>query len=173
MVGSPGVGKSLTALVLRENFPWPENVKTLSWRDSPHLSRIESMLNHIDQCGQTMILIDDMTPQDVQYAAIINKMILERKDIASGPGQLHLKQVTVVFIFTVNRNQTHQKYDSEVQELLRQSRTHVIVYDALKPSHLKECFRRKETIGHSQLEEITRNGAVELKGCKALGIKGA
>ncbi|KAH8334341.1 hypothetical protein KR059_009108 [Drosophila kikkawai] len=141
LVGFSDVGKSHTARSLRENFPWPENVKTLSWRETPSLLRVQSMLKNILLCGQNLILIDDLTPLDGSLVSIINELIRGRKEIAKGSNKSDpdLKQLTSIFMFTLDRQLPEEIVQAEIEALKELPETHVIIYAALEPSHLKEC----------------------------------
>jgi len=102
LVGSSGVGKSFTAQLVRNHYPWPENVKTLSWNGDRSVVRVQGMLSHLVYCGQNLILIDNMLPEDAEYVPVISKLIKGYEDIANSTEQPHLKQLSVVLIFSVN-----------------------------------------------------------------------
>ncbi|KAH8237931.1 hypothetical protein KR032_008467 [Drosophila birchii] len=169
LVGSSGVGKSETARTLRETFPWPENVKTLSWRESPSLPRIHSMLKNILLCGRNLILIDDLTPLDGHLVPIINELIRGRKEIAQGSSSKkpesdpRLKQLTSIFMFTVDRQQPEEIFQAEIAALKQLPETHVIIYAALEPSHLEDC----KNLGDSKEADIKDKDKVKVHGCKA------
>ncbi|KAH8281729.1 hypothetical protein KR054_002478 [Drosophila jambulina] len=147
LVGSSGVGKSHTARSLREHFPWPENVKTLSWRETPSLLRVQSMLKNILLCGQNLILIDDLTPLDGHLVPIINELIRGRMEIAQtqsssstkSKSNPNLKELTSIFMFTVDRQQPEEIFQAELKALQQLPETHVITFAALEPSHLVDC----------------------------------
>lgn len=137
-MGSSGVGKSHTARTLRTHFPWPENVKTLSWREAPSLLRVQSMVTNIFQCGQNLILIDDLTPLDGHLVPIFNELIRGRDEIAKGSSeQPDLKQLTSIFMFTVDRLQPQEIFEAEMKSLKQLPSTHVIIYADLETSSKK------------------------------------
>ncbi|KAH8347410.1 hypothetical protein KR059_010545, partial [Drosophila kikkawai] len=176
LVGSSGVGKSHTAQVLREQFPWPENVKTVSWRDASSLLRVKSVLHEVVQCGQNLILIDNMTPKDAQFVGAVNELIRGREDIANSTGQTHLKRLTVVFIFSVNRLQSEEKFDTEMEALKQLPHTQVIPYASFEPRHLLDCIRREELLENMQLDsakvdEIIKGIDARVSGCKSVRAK--
>ncbi|KAH8391647.1 hypothetical protein KR200_007724, partial [Drosophila serrata] len=176
LVGSSGVGKSHTARVLSEQFPWPENVGTVSWRDSSSLSQVKSMLNKVVQCGQNLILIDNMTPQDAEFVAAINELIRERKDIANSTGQPHLKRLTVVFILSVNRLQPDEKFYAEMEALRQLPHTQVISFASFDTSQLLDCIHREALLENIQLntaqvDEIIKGSDARVSGCKSVRAK--
>ncbi|XP_017064485.1 uncharacterized protein LOC108103488 [Drosophila eugracilis] len=176
LVGSSGVGKSQTAHILHDRFPWPENVKTLSWSGTRSLRRVQGMLSHLVHCGQNMILIDNMIPEDVEHVPVINEMIKERKDIANNTEQPHLKRLTVVLIFSVSRMQANATYEEEIQSVQKLPNTHVISFATLEPIHLIDCIRRearinKVVLDDGDIEEIRRGSDVHTFGCKAVPAK--
>ncbi|XP_020799184.1 uncharacterized protein LOC110177012 [Drosophila serrata] len=157
LVGTPDVGKSHTARSLRETFPWPENVKTLSWRESPSLLRVQSMLKNLLLCGQNLILIDDLTPLNGHLVPIINELIRGRKEIAQASSSSkksesdpRLKQLTSIFIFTLDRHQPEEIFQAEMAALKELPETHVIIYAALEHSQLAEV---KNVAGSEELDQ--------------------
>ncbi|XP_037723986.1 uncharacterized protein LOC119556157 [Drosophila subpulchrella] len=176
LVGSSGVGKSLTAHKLRNHYPWPENVKTVSWSGGESVLRVQSILSHLVYCGQNLILIDNMLPEDADYVPVISKLIRGHEDIANRTEQPHLKQLSVVVIFSVNRLQADEDYDVDMETLKKMPGTHVITYAALEPDHLVDCIRREAEIAKVQLddehiEEIIRGSDARSSGCKSIPAK--
>ncbi|XP_016984428.1 uncharacterized protein LOC108048357 [Drosophila rhopaloa] len=176
LVGSSGVGKSHTALVLREHFPWAENVKTLSWTGARSVRRVQSMLANLVHCGQNLILIDNMIPEDGQYVPVINELIRGREEIANSTEQPHLKQLTVVLIFSLNRLQSDDVYEAELETLKQLPHTHVITYAPLETVHLVDCISREARVEKVQLEdehveEIIRGIDARSSGCKSIRSK--
>ncbi|XP_016962950.1 uncharacterized protein LOC108033210 [Drosophila biarmipes] len=176
LVGSSGVGKSFTAHKLRDHFPWPENVKTLSWAGGRSVLRVQSMLSHLVYCGRNLILIDNMLPKDAEYVPVISKLIKGHEEIANRTEQPHLKQLTVVLIFSVNRLQADEYYEEEMETLKQLPGTHVITYAALEPDHLVDCIHREAKIAKVQLdddhiEEIIRGSDARSSGCKSIPAK--
>ncbi|KAH8366382.1 hypothetical protein KR084_002837 [Drosophila pseudotakahashii] len=176
LVGSSGVGKSLTAGILRNHFPWPENVRTLSWSGSRSVRRLEGMLTQLVYCGQNLILVDNMEPEDAEYVPAINELIKGHDEIANRTEQPHLKQLTVVLVFSVNRLQPDEDFETEMETLSRLPRTHVITYDSLEAIHLVACIRReaqnaKVQLEDEQVEEIIRGSDARASGCKSIPAK--
>jgi len=176
LVGSSGVGKSLTAQLVRNHYPWPENVKTLSWNGDRSMVRVQSMLSHLVYCGQNLILIDNMLPEDAEYVPVISKLIKGYEDIANSTEQPHLKQLSVVLIFSVNRLQADEDYEVDMETLKQMPGTHVITYAELEPDHLVDCIRREAKIAKVQLddehiEEIIRGSDARSSGCKSILAK--
>ncbi|XP_017133490.1 uncharacterized protein LOC108150038 [Drosophila elegans] len=176
LVGSSGVGKSQTAEVMLDYFPWTENVKTLSWRGPRSVHRVQSMLANLALCGQNLILIDNMTPADGQYVPVINELLRGHVEIANSTKQPHLIQLTMVLIFSMNRQQDEDVFEAELEALKQLPRTHVITYAALEPIHLYDCISREARIEEVQLtdedvEEIIRGSDARWSGCKSIRSK--
>ncbi|XP_026838130.1 uncharacterized protein LOC6550045 isoform X3 [Drosophila erecta] len=176
LVGTSGVGKSHTARILRENFPWPENVKTLSWSGHRSLRRVKSMLPDLTFCGQHLILIDNMTPKDAQFVPAINQLINEGEKIANLTEHPHQKQLTVVLIFSVNGMQAGEAFEMDMVTLRNMPHIHVITYATLESTHLVDCIRREAAIAMVQLEdehvdEIIRSIDASASGCKSVLAK--
>ncbi|XP_043659295.1 uncharacterized protein LOC122623956 [Drosophila teissieri] len=176
LVGTSGVGKSHTARILRENFPWSENVKTHSWSGYRSLRLLKSMLSDLTVCGQNMILIDNMTPKDAQFVPAINQLISMGKDIANHTEHPHQKLLTVVLIFNVNSMQSSKAFKMDMETLRNLPYTHVITYATLESTHLFDCIRREAAIAMVQLEdehvdEIIRSIDATASGCKSILAK--
>ncbi|EDX02545.1 uncharacterized protein LOC6525602 [Drosophila yakuba] len=176
LVGTSGVGKSHTARILRENFPWSENIKTLSWSDSRTLRQLKSMLSDLTTCGQNMILIDNMTPKDAQFVPAINQLINLAKENANQTEHSHQKLLTLVLIFNVNSMQSGKAYNMDMETLRNVPHTHVITYATLESTHLIDCIRREAANAMVQLEdehvdEIIRSVDASASGCKSILAK--
>ncbi|KAH8283282.1 hypothetical protein KR018_004214, partial [Drosophila ironensis] len=179
LVGTSGVGKSHTARVLREKFPWPENVKTLAWEGPESVEYVESMLSHLVLCGQNMIIIDNMTPEDRKYVAEINKLISSRPEIANGTvvEQLpHLKYLTIVYLFSINRLLSDVQFKGQNISLQRLQSTHVINYRMLETKHVKDCIAKvaleeRVRLTPEQVQEIVLSIDATNAGCKPVRAK--
>ncbi|KAH8373248.1 hypothetical protein KR009_008463, partial [Drosophila setifemur] len=181
IVGSSGVGKSQTASIMHERFPWPGNVQTLSWgatsSTDKRMERVESMLKNLAHCGRNLILIDNMTPADGDHVNTINEMIKNTHEIANASGQPKLKQLTIVYIFSLNRLLPDKAYDAQKEGLLTALKhTHVINYQMLEPDHLLDCIYREALLTGTnltvaQIEEIIQAGDARNAGCKSVCAK--
>ncbi|XP_039497269.1 uncharacterized protein LOC120455294 [Drosophila santomea] len=176
LVGTSGVGKSHTARILRENFPWSENMKTLSWSDSRTLRQLKSMLSDLTNCGQNMILIDNMTPKDAQFVPAINQLINMAKENANQTEHSHQKLLTLVLIFNVNSMQSGKALNMDMENLRNMPHTQVITYATLESTHLIDCIRREAANAMVQLEdehvdEIIRSTNARASGCKSILAK--
>ncbi|KAH8244558.1 hypothetical protein KR038_001055 [Drosophila bunnanda] len=166
LVGTPDVGKSHTARTLRKSFPWPENVKSLSWRESPSMLRVRSMLKNLLLCGENLILIDDLTPLNGHLVPIITELIRGRKEIAQASSSKksesdpHLKQLTSIFMFTLDPQQPEEIFQAEMAALKQLPETHVVIYAALQPSQLVEC---KKLADSEELDQDIEK--VQVPGC--------
>lgn len=176
LVGTSGVGKSHTARILRETFPWPENVNTLSWTGSSSLGRVKSMLSGLTYCGQNMILIDNMTPKDAHFVPIINEMISEGEKSANHTEHPQQKRLTIVFIFNVNSMQPGEEFEMDMEILRNMPHTQLVTFATLDPTHLVDCIRREAAIAMVHLEdehveEIIKSIDASASGCKSILAK--
>nr|XP_044251127.1 uncharacterized protein LOC108062320 [Drosophila takahashii] len=176
LVGSSGVGKSLTAGILRNHFPWPENVRTLSWSGARSVRRLEGLLTQLAYCGQNLIVVDNMEPADAEHVPAISELIKAHDEIANRTEQPHLKQLTVLLVFSVNRLQGDEEFEAEMETLRRLPRSHVITYAALEAIHLVDCIRREAQnarlqLEDDQVEEIIRGSDARASGCKSIPAK--
>ncbi|XP_017094554.2 uncharacterized protein [Drosophila bipectinata] len=177
LIGSSGVGKSHTARLLREKFPWPENVKTVAWDDSNALALIPSILSHLKLCGRNLILVDNMTPKDIRYVPYINGLIRTHPEIANGTANKPSKKyVTIVYIISLNRLLPDDEFQAQKMAVQKLINTHLINYNDLERSHVEDCIRRTARV---EGMELTRDQILDIiysidyinAGCKPVRAK--
>ncbi|KAH8344881.1 hypothetical protein KR067_009779, partial [Drosophila pandora] len=177
LIGSSGVGKSHTARLLREKFPWPENVKTVAWEDTNALALITSILSHLKLCGRNLILIDNMTPKDIRYIPYINGLIRTHPEIANGTANKpNKKYVTIVYIISLNRMLPDEEFEAQKLAVQKLINTHLINYNAMERPQVEDCIRRTARV---EGMELTRDQVVDIiysidyinAGCKPVRAK--
>lgn len=174
LVGSSGLGKSLTMRILLEQFPWVENVQNMAWNDyafndvGARLQAVSNMLYSLAHCGRNLLIIDNMLPSDVEYVKSINQLI-SRSDVAT-------KHVTIIYIFNLNRMIDDSIYERQ-QEIVQQlPDTKVISYRQFDQLDLERCVRHEAKIAGLNLDEryvkeMVNTADVGVAGCKSVRAK--
>ncbi|EDW19286.1 uncharacterized protein LOC6583132 [Drosophila mojavensis] len=174
LLGPPGVGKTLTAMVLRQQFPWPENVHSYSWStyvpdDAHKFNVIRNFVEELSSCGQNLLIIDNLSPCDYSFVPIYNKLLLEREGDSHKAAN---QSVLVIYIFNLEMQYYWQQY-----ELLQQlpMETTIINYRPFGRAEVLDCLENElrleqrtldlQAISHI-VEEVMLD--VEDAGCKRI-----
>lgn len=174
LLGPPGVGKTLTTLGLRQQFPWPENVHIYSWStyvpDGVHkFHMIRNFVEHLSDCGQNLLIIDNLSTCDYGIVPIYNKLLLEREgDLNAAVNQT----VLVVYIFNLEMEYYWQQF-----ELLQQLPVDmtIINYRPFGREELADCLQQElrleqRTLDQGKTSQILEQALlnVQCTGCKGL-----
>ncbi|KAH8387658.1 hypothetical protein KR093_008540, partial [Drosophila rubida] len=184
LVGSSGVGKSLTLRLLLEQYPWSENVQSLAWNDYDLIDEntreqtVSRMLHRLAHCGRNLFIIDNLTPLDKDYVSAINAMLATRSDVAfdGTNNNTELKQLTIIYVFNLNRLLDNELYDMQAEALQQLPRTTVINYRNFDVGDMEECLHHEaRVVGMSLAEkyanEILRSADPKVSGCKTVRSK--
>lgn len=174
LVGSSGVGKSLTMRILIEEFPWAENVQSIAWNDydlnddNARFQAVHKMLDSLAYCGRNLIIIDNMTPYDVDYVTSINQMI-SHSDVDT-------KHVAIIYIFNLNRMLEDSLYEQQLEAVKQLPDTKLIFYRQFDQHDLERCVRQEVKLAGLNLEEryvkeMVSTADVEDSGCKSVRAK--
>ncbi|XP_041449933.1 uncharacterized protein LOC111081605 [Drosophila obscura] len=177
LLGPPGVGKTMTAAALIKTFPWPENVRTLSWNATGsgkdhvvEFRKLRKFMNQLSSCGMNLHVIDDLKADDIEIVPIYNKMILQRE--GSLDERMAMQTVLVVYIFNLE-----SKHLEEQQNYLQRmsDSTASINFRSFGLEELKLCleselkamkYALKEECEAAVLKESMEK--IDTFGCKSL-----
>lgn len=176
LLGPPGVGKSQTVMALRQQYPWPENVHSYSWStyvpdgvQKFHL--IRNFVEQLSDCGQNLLIVDNLSTCDYAIVHIYNKLLLERegeRDYSAAVNQT----VLVVYVFNLE-----MEYYWEQFELLQQLPvdTTIINYRHFGRDELQDCLEHELSLEQRTLDpdvkQLILDEAlldVHYSGCKRL-----
>ncbi|XP_030373152.1 uncharacterized protein LOC115623087 [Scaptodrosophila lebanonensis] len=172
LLGPPGVGKTLTAIALRQHFPWPENIHAYSWSTYvPDEVRKFHMVRHfveqLSDCGQNLLIIDNLSTCDYSIVPIYNQLILEREGERNAAAN---QSVLVVYIFNLETEHYWEQF-----ELLQQlpSDTTIISYRPFGREELMDCLENElqleqRVLSQRALSCILDETDVYATGCKRL-----
>ncbi|KAH8239532.1 hypothetical protein KR032_005204, partial [Drosophila birchii] len=174
LLGPRGVGKTLTANTLKQNFPWPANAHSYSWNtvvsdEVMKFRLVRQFTDGLSNCGTNLLIIDNLATCDHGLVPIYNRLIRERE------GELDRNQtVLVIYVFTLEKDMYWEQY-----ELLQQLAmdTTIVSFRFFAKDDLIDCLaselqaeqrylnREKESL---VLGESLKN--IEDMGCRGLRL---
>ncbi|EDW86512.2 uncharacterized protein Dwil_GK14642 [Drosophila willistoni] len=181
LVGSSGLGKSLTVRLLRELFPWRENVHAINWHYhmEEEIDTIWSKF-HFSHCGRNLVIIDNMAMGDQDFVKIINEAVQQRALSNGTPeNSANSQHVTMIYVFNMNRMiLSNQEYDEQLNQLQQElsEPTQMISYSTFQRHHLEQCIRHEVkmkdlNLSENYIEEMLNTTDVEISGCKTVYAK--
>lgn len=164
LIGSQGVGKTLTLNAIEQEFQWPSNVLRYIWSSiesqRSQLKRLTSILTQLSSCGQNAILVDNVLEHDLP-------IIVEFQQIL----ETYIKQHRLkVFIFYVIQKDTAKAVDDNPFQLTNITSIYYRRFDAtdLVKCISVECERLNVKLSHTEIDEIVQNIDVGQTGCKTV-----
>lgn len=169
LLGSQGVGKSLTLNTIQATFQWHLNVQQYIWSaiDSreKQLKRLLKMLDQLSTCGQNGIFIDDIRAADVGIVVDFHRELMTRC-------QQHQYKVLVIFVF-----QEDNKNDREViQGAIKTDLVKLVQFRRFDSDDVRNCIAMESDRLHlrltpAEIDETLRNIDTERNGCKMVAAK--
>lgn len=178
LLGPPGVGKSLTVMALRQQYPWPENVHSYSWNTyvPDGVQKFHIIRNFVEQlsdCGQNLLIVDNLSTCDYAIVHIYNKLLLEREgEHESGYNPAANQTVLVLYVFNLE-----MEYYWEQFELLQQLPvdTTIVNYRPFGRNELSDCLEHELSLEQRTLDPDVKEHIldealfdVQYSGCKRL-----
>ena len=176
LVGPSGVGKSLVAQGLMENFPWQENVASYAWNtyveeevEKFHIIRL--FLQRLSDCGRNLLVIDNLLPCDKEVVPLVQQLI--REILGESLPKYHL---IVVYIFNVNSLDTLEVYERNLNSIQEIPHIKTINFRGFGEKELRDCIRREARMENLQLtiekvNDIVETLDVSKSGCKNVHAK--
>lgn len=173
IIGSQGVGKSLTLNTIYLTFPWQYNMHYVSWSNIMsqqalllHLIRI---LLHLTSCGQNGIFVDNIRYEDANiiaaFDAAMKQFCLDNE-----------MSVIAVYVFNIGHasgSSTIVAQDSSLIEIPRVTSIHYRRFDI---DDLRQCVERETmrlgvSLTRMQVNRLIDNIDVTNTGCKTVAAK--
>ncbi|XP_061390715.1 uncharacterized protein LOC133326053 [Musca vetustissima] len=174
LVGPVGVGKSLFMRAMMENFPWQENVQSYAWNayvedDEERLRLLRLLIDNLSDCGQNLLVIENLWPSDQAAVSIVNQLVRESIEKQQ-------KRVVVFYVFSLNTMLSTDKYKEQQQVLDLLTDTHVINFNTFGENELKDCITREAEMTGFKLspqhfDEIVATIEPKKSGCKNVHAK--
>lgn len=182
LIGTQGVGKSLTIQTIQSAFPWPYNMQSLAWAHTDsqfnNLDRLRGAFEYLSVYGRNAVFIDNIYPADskiiVEFDADLRKYCLE-----------HKLKVFAFYVFNIGR-QDLSKSDKDKQHGIDSSIDYnniqipsavkSIYFRTFDETDLRECIRREAAkldlvLTEDQIVEVTVNVDIESTGFKTVKSK--
>lgn len=151
LLGPPGVGKSLAANALRQNFPWPANAHTYSWNtrvgnEVMKFRLVRQFAEGLSDCGANLLIIDNLATCDHGLVPIYNRLIRERE------GEPDRNQtVLVVYVFTLETDMYWEQFELLQQQL--PAETTIVSFRFFARDDLLDCLANELQVEQRYLSE--------------------
>ncbi|XP_030378724.1 uncharacterized protein LOC115627241 [Scaptodrosophila lebanonensis] len=181
LVGSSGIGKSLTVRLLREHFPWLENVRTYAWNDQynrleeGNFETVRRLLENLAHCGRNLLVIDNMASSDASFVPAINELVISSApNVTKNSSDVQL--LTIIYVFNLNRMLLDEPYEHQLKALQHLPNTTVINYRTFGCREFMKCVSHEAKLARMQLDErVTQEmldtADVKVSGCKTVRAK--
>ncbi|XP_050084070.1 uncharacterized protein LOC126570382 [Anopheles aquasalis] len=177
--GSTGTGKSLAASVIVHQYPWPEKVFHVMWREQSsadaQYAAFQSTLAEMRQqvfwhgiCGDYLLVVDHLGAGDVKLLVDVSEQLRTAAE------RLRIK-LNVLLAFRgspVNQPDTSQSIEQVIPNV------EIVRFSALGSDQLNDCIRREGMrlgFAGQQLEEAVATVAKQIDvvryGCKPVRAK--
>lgn len=175
-IGGTGTGKTLTANIIKETFPWKENIFQYNW--SPIVSKSKQIYKMIKEfknlfkCGHNLVIIDDLQIDDVDGIIEFNHLMMNDWE------SLRYK-VFIIYIFNLHSYHINDRQQlNEHKERLNLNLPNIIpmLFNQLTNEDLEKCINLESknlaiTLDKVQINEIIKNINVKQSGCKNVNAK--
>lgn len=168
IVGTQGVGKTLTLNIIQNKFQWYSNVQQYLWSsihsEQSQLKYLFDLMENLSTCGQNGIFIDNIPLKSIPIIKEFNEMLLHNCS------KNNIKLI-VIYVF-------HIDYDVERWGLPAIGIDNVksINYRQLNSNDLCKCLsieseRLKVSLTPQQIDDISAHINVKRIGCKTVAAK--
>lgn len=166
LVGTQGVGKTLTLNMIQEKFQWHLNTQQYIWSliESPEiqLKHLLKLMNGLTTCGQNGIFIDSIPMQNIHIIDQFNQQLIGYCE------QNNIKLITF-YVFQI-RNAI------EANELIQLDKTKTIRFRQFNSDDIRNCInmesdRLKMAIKPKHIDEILEDIDAKRHGCKLIAAK--
>ncbi|XP_053950250.1 uncharacterized protein LOC128858208 [Anastrepha ludens] len=174
IVGSSGVGKTMTANALEEHFPWRENVWTYAWNthvenEVQKFRMLRFYVEKFSDCGGNLLIIDNLAPCDNEVVPLLNQMIATQDNA-------NKKRFIVLYIFQLNAMIDANSKLLQKNALQNLPDTTTINFKSFNEKQLRDCIRREALLENLSLsggdfDEIAATIDVVTSGCKKVHPK--
>lgn len=174
LVGPVGVGKSLFISGLQKNFPWQENVHTYAWNtyvkdEAKKFHVIRILIEKLSDCGQNLLIIENLHACDHGAVAIINQLLIEAN-------KKQHRRVVLFYVFNLNTMLTKEAYEVQKDLLQYLADCKVINFKSFKQHELRDCIKREAELENVVLTKKDYDEIVETidplkSGCKNVNAK--
>lgn len=166
LVGTQGVGKTLTLNLIQEKFQWHLNIQQYIWSliESPEnqLNSLLKLMNGLTTCGQNGIFIDGIPMKSVNIIEEFNQKLLT-----------HSKQnnIKIIVFYVIQISNA-----IEANEPLQLDKVKTIRFRQFDSDDIRNCInmeseRLKMGIKPKHIDEILEDIDAKRHGCKLVAAK--
>lgn len=170
ILGSTGVGKTLTSKLIGDNYQWTDNAKYFIWSSSEdkksQFNKLSKTLKNLSKCGQNLLFIDDLDYKDGSVVLEIENFIKTKSSE---------KNLKLIIFYIVNLHKYSEKdkksYQNKVDSIKSTINLPVIEFreltdaDALKCIEL-QCTLSGITLTDEEKKEVVASVVPSRSGCK-------
>lgn len=173
LIGSQGVGKTLTLNVIERQFQWNSNVQQYIWSSiesqQSQLKRLIKFLEGLTSCGQNVILIDNIVERYLPIIAEIQNVF---------ETYIQQQRLKVFIFYVIQKDGPNPDNETETinDNLFQMDNITSIYYRRFERSDLVkciavECNRLNVKLTPPEIEEIVENIDVGQSGCKPVSAR--
>lgn len=166
LVGTQGVGKTLTLNLIQEKFQWHLNIQQYIWSliESPEnqLNSLLKLMNGLTTCGQNGIFIDGIPMKNINIIEEFNQKLL-----------IHSKQnnIKIIVFYVIQISNA-----IEANEPLQLDKVKTIRFRQFDSDDIRNCInmeseRLKMGIKPKHIDEILEDIDAKRHGCKLVAAK--
>lgn len=166
LVGTQGVGKTLTLNLIQEKFQWHLNIQQYIWSliESPEnqLNSLLKLMNGLTTCGQNGIFIDGIPMKSINIIEEFNQKLL-----------FHSKQnnIKIIVFYVIQISNA-----IEANEPLQLDKVKTIRFRQFDSDDIRNCInmeseRLKMGIKPKHIDEILEDIDAKRHGCKLVAAK--
>jgi hypothetical protein len=181
LLGGTGVGKSYTTSIIREFFPWEENIQHFVLPLHSSSLSVTDIYAKISSCGDNLIIIDGLVPSETADVVKFLQVLTKHSKYNAG-------RVIVILVFNTEdqkeilqgyEDQKHQLEDSKekLYDVFQRGQLEVsiIIFQALQMEHIAMCIKaalnQKGIVWSSTDVEEVMVLLPEDTGCKGVASK--
>lgn len=167
LVGSQGVGKTLTLNIFEQKFQWRSNVIRFIWSSirsqQSQLKQLIDLLGKLSSCGQNAIVVDNILERDLPIIAEYHQLL-----------ETYIQQHQLkVFVFYVIQSSPSKVMDDMPFQMVNMT---TIRYRQFNSNDIVkcitiECERLRVKLSQTEIDEIVQNIDAEQTGCKSISAR--
>lgn len=178
IVGTAGVGKTYFINLVRNYYPWKDNVHHYVWstyseKDEDKFDQVNQFISKLSTCGHNIILIDDLLPKDKDFVLEYQNSV--EKTLSNTSRSIKL---TVVYVFNIPRytEASQTSYQDNMKYLENLGNIKTVIFNELTDLDVEKCIRKMSSdlnvrLTQKQTLDILRSIDVVKVGCKTVHAK--
>lgn len=177
LIGTSGIGKTLTTNVIQSHFHWNENIQLITWLDyhetmkKADVNYFRNVMRSLSHCGQNLVIIDDIPESEINF---IQKINIRFRKYVLNDSKIKLLIFYVIRVQSSNNSQLDnpdQEGDFQFDETIS-----MIHYRKFNKNDLIECIKTESKLintplNDNEINDIIKYINVDKFGCKNVHSK--